>query len=100
MVEIKQVMFEEIIFPPNEKKKYNSFKPIEKASTKLFDSWILHDDLYVKCPSCNLVYKLFTEINTEELQTIIEAQSMKYFKQIVSDCPNRKNHRGVREYDV
>jgi len=102
MDEIKQItIFEETIFPSNEKEiNADSFINCKKITSKIFDSWIIGSDLYVKCPCCDFVYKLTCDINPEEFQEMLENYSMKYFKQIVTDCPQRNKHRGVYEHYV
>lgn len=100
MDETKQMIFEETIFPPNQKKVLCLPSSSEEFAPKIFESWIVADELYVKCPACGFVYKLFTNTNVEKFQTILESYSMTYFKRIVNECPNIKMHKGAYEYYV
>jgi len=101
MDEIEEI-FTQVIFPPIEKQMMvvSENKYPTRTVSKQFDSWIIGDSLYVKCPACGFVFKLETEVDLEEFQRILEEYSMTYFKRIIIDCPNAKNHRGVYEHYI
>jgi len=100
MDKIEQIIFEETIFPPNQKKILCLPAPLEKFKPKIFESWVIADELYVKCPACGFVYKLFANTNIEKFQALMELYSMTYFKRIVNECPNIKMHKGAYEYYI